>query len=200
MQRVLRFQRSISPPHRCTSLVLPYLLPHHSVRSFSRIASAPFHHQSQQQQQQHQRDQQAPSPPSVKIKALDHIVLTVGSIARTLQFYSSHLGMTSQTFTSAANPSEKRHSLVFGAQKINLHLRGHEFEPKARTPVPGSADLCLLTEMPVEEARRALEASGVEVLRLGEEGENEDGIVERVGARGSLRSFYCRDPDGNLIE
>lgn len=43
-----------------------------------------------------------------------------------------------------------RKALRFGHQKFNLHEAGKEFEPKARRPVPGSADFCLITAEPLE--------------------------------------------------
>lgn len=66
----------------------------------------------------------------------------------------------------------------------------------------GSADLCFVTDVDVRIVRRGWVREGVvEVLRLGEEEEEDgDGCVVRTGARGRLRSFYCRDLDGNLIE
>ncbi|KAH9815706.1 Virulence protein [Teratosphaeria destructans] len=116
------------------------------------------------------------------VKAIDHVVLTVKSIPQTVEFYTTRLGMKHET-----------HALSFGNQKLNLHLSGHEFEPKAGRVQPGSEDLCFITDHPVEEVHKAWAAAGLEILESGE-------IVDRTGAVGKLRSVYTRDPDGNLIE
>ena len=86
---------------------------------------------------------------------------------------------------------EGRKALHFGCQKINLHLAGHEFEPKAAHPTPGSADLCFLCERPVAEISERLAWLGHPVIA---------GPVSRTGATGPIRSIYTRDPDGNLVE
>jgi catechol 2,3-dioxygenase-like lactoylglutathione lyase family enzyme len=86
---------------------------------------------------------------------------------------------------------EGRRALAFGDQKLNLHQAGREFEPKARTPVPGSADLCFTTEIPLDEVVAHLRGVGVAI---------ELGPVDKIGARRPLHSVYFRDPDGNLIE
>lgn len=84
---------------------------------------------------------------------------------------------------------------MYGAQKINLHQKGSEFEPKATVALPGTADLCFLVEdgVSLEDALRGFQQDGIGVL----EGEK---VVDRTGARGPMRSIYVRDPDGNLIE
>jgi len=121
----------------------------------------------------------------MRVLALDHLVLTVRSIEATCAFYSSVLGMEVVTF------GEGRKALAFGSQKINLHERGKEFEPKAGRPTPGSADLCFLTDAPLSEVIEHLNSLDVPIL---------DGPVARTGAVGPLRSVYFRDPDANLIE
>ena len=121
----------------------------------------------------------------MRIDRLDHLVLTVADLDRTVVFYRDVLGMQEVSF------GEGRRAVAFGHSKINLHLAGHEFEPKACRPTPGSADLCLVTEDPLEQVQSELAGHGVGV---------EEGPVQRTGARGPLRSVYLRDPDGNLVE
>lgn len=121
----------------------------------------------------------------MKIKSIDHIVLTVSDIAQTCRFYSQILGMEEITF------SNDRKALKFGSQKINLHLEGHEYEPIARQPTPGSADICLIVETSLSEVIMLLKNYGIPIV---------DGPIERTGAQGRLISIYIRDPDGNLLE
>jgi catechol 2,3-dioxygenase-like lactoylglutathione lyase family enzyme len=116
---------------------------------------------------------------------LDHIVLTVRSVDATCDFYASAVGLEVRMF------GDGRRALQIGQQKINLHEAGHEFEPKALRPTPGSGDLCLVTDEPLEHVITRLEQLGVAI---------EEGPGERSGAVGPLRSIYVRDPDGNLVE
>ena len=121
----------------------------------------------------------------MKIDALDHLVLTVADIDVTCAFYERVLGMQTITF------GEGRKALAFGVQKLNLHQRGHEFEPKAETPTPGAIDVCFITQVPVAEVIAHLRSCDVAVL---------EGPVQRTGAQGPMVSVYFRDPDRNLIE
>lgn len=121
----------------------------------------------------------------LQIDRLDHLVLTVADIDATCAFYARALGMTMVEFAGG------RKALEFGAQKINLHQSGNEFEPKAQRPTPGSADLCFITATPLPEVQRHLAAAGVTVI---------EGPVRRTGATGPILSVYFRDPDFNLIE
>lgn len=121
----------------------------------------------------------------MQIARLDHLVLTVADIDTTCDFYARVLGMRVVTF------GEGRKALAFGAQKINLHQHGREFEPKAQRPTPGSADLCFIIDTPLEEAAEHIRAAGVEII---------EGPVRRTGAQGPILSIYFRDPDANLIE
>ena len=121
----------------------------------------------------------------MQIERLDHLVLTVRDIDVTCEFYANVLGMETVTF------GEGRKALQFGQQKINLHQAGHEFEPKATVPTPGSADLCFITDTPLAAVEGHLRSQGIDIL---------EGPVARTGALGPIQSLYVRDPDGNLIE
>ena len=121
----------------------------------------------------------------ISIDRIDHIVLTVFDIERTLDFYSRVLGMEPVTFAGG------RRGLSFGRQKLNLHQAGREFEPKALRPAPGAIDLCFITESPLEDVMASLREHGVAII---------EGPVDKTGALGPMKSVYFRDPDGNLIE
>ncbi|EPQ77852.1 VOC family protein [Mycobacterium marinum] len=121
----------------------------------------------------------------MRIHRLDHLVLTVADIDATIRFYTRVLGMEQETFGGG------RRALRFGWSKINLHQRGAEFEPKAQRPTPGSADLCLIVEDPMDAVAAQLHAAGVPIV---------DGPVQRTGACGPIISLYVRDPDNNLVE
>ncbi|GAA1460081.1 VOC family protein [Williamsia maris] len=122
---------------------------------------------------------------TMQIESLDHLVLTVADPDATVRFYTDVLGMTEHTFGSG------RTALLFGRSKINLHRAGHEFEPKADRPTPGSADLCFLVATPIADIVEQLDAAGVPIV---------EGPVSRTGATGDILSVYVRDPDNNLIE
>ncbi|MGL4242158.1 MAG: VOC family protein [Beijerinckiaceae bacterium] len=121
----------------------------------------------------------------MKIDRIDHIVLTIADIAATRRFYCDALGMELVTF------GEGRHALAFGRQKINLHIAGKEFEPKAVKPTPGSGDICLISEQPLSAWMEHLTRQGVAI---------EVPPSPRTGATGPIMSIYLRDPDGNLVE
>ena len=120
------------------------------------------------------------------ITYLDHLVLTVKSLAVTCDFYAKILGMEIITF------GNDRKALRFGQQKINLHEKGREIAPMANFPTMGSTDLCFISATPVEYVLQELQDNNIPVL--------EGGIVERTGVTGKIRSVYFRDPDGNLLE
>ena len=122
----------------------------------------------------------------IRIAGIDHVVLTVSNLPATVDFYERVLGMRPYTFADGT-----RTALAFAGQKFNLHELGREILPNAKVARPGSADLCLLVETPMDQVVAQLEAHGVEA---------EQGPAAADGATGPLNSVWIRDPDGNLIE
>ncbi|MDM0056610.1 VOC family protein [Variovorax fucosicus] len=119
------------------------------------------------------------------IDHLDHLVLTTTDEKACIGFYVDGLGMSLESF------GEGRQAFRFGNQKINLHVKGKEFEPKAHTPVPGALDLCFIASMPLDDVMAELQRKGLTIV---------EGPVMRTGAVARIRSVYLRDPDLNLIE
>jgi len=122
----------------------------------------------------------------ISVDRLDHIVLTVADIDKACEFYGRVLGMEKIVFGTPA-----RVALGFGQQKINLHPIVNDYDTKARHPLPGSADICLITVVPLNDVIDHLRACGIDII---------EGPIAKSGAMGPLNSVYFRDPDGNLIE
>jgi catechol 2,3-dioxygenase-like lactoylglutathione lyase family enzyme len=117
------------------------------------------------------------------IDHLDHLVLTTARRDACVDFYTRVLGMQLESFIVGTPP--------FGQQKINLHVQGSEFEPKAHLPVPGALDLCFIATIPLDQVIARLGAANWPIV---------EGPVMRTGATRKIRSVYVRDPDFNLIE
>ena len=122
------------------------------------------------------------------IDHVDHIVLTTRDRDACIRFYTGVLGMKLEKFRT---PTEDRLALKFGEQKINLHVWGAEFEPRAHVAVPGSLDLCFIASVPLDEVAARLKSKNIAII---------EGPVKKTGATGPLRSVYVRDPDLNLVE
>jgi catechol 2,3-dioxygenase-like lactoylglutathione lyase family enzyme len=129
---------------------------------------------------------------TVEVHALDHLVINVADVARSAEWYRKVLGMEVKVFDPGQGGTP-RTSLMFGNQKINVRPRDADKVEwfTADHEAAGSDDLCFLTSAAPAEVVAHLNACGVAI---------EEGPVAKQGARGTLRSVYCRDPDGSLIE
>ena len=121
---------------------------------------------------------------------IDHVVITVFDINKSVHFYSNILGMELQEFLSSTD-NRKRKSLKFGRQKINLHEASKPFKPHSNKPLPGTMDICFLSEIDVSDWIKIFDKFDIKI---------EDGPVQKTGANGQIISIYVRDPDKNLIE
>ncbi|QFT84431.1 Virulence protein [Halomonas sp. THAF12] len=119
------------------------------------------------------------------LSGLDHLVITVTDIPRAVDFYTRVLGL------DVRYRDQERVDLMLGDMALRLHWTATDIQPRAATPTPGSLDLCLRSQLPLDEVQRHLEALSIEV---------ELGPVSRQGAIGEIESLYLRDPDGNLLE
>lgn len=130
----------------------------------------------------------APPIRLTRARDIDHFALIVADIGRTVEFYERVLGMRAVEFEFRGR---RRTALRFGEHKRNLHEPGTAEAPMPRVAQPGSVDLCLLVDDPVERIAEELSHLGVEIVH---------GPDRADGATGELNSVWVRDPDGNLIE
>jgi catechol 2,3-dioxygenase-like lactoylglutathione lyase family enzyme len=124
------------------------------------------------------------------IDHLDHLVLTTCDEAACVDFYTRVMGMQLESFIGGTPPVQRK-AFRYGNQKINLHVRGKEHDPKAHLPVPGALDLCFIASVPLAQVIDNLQRAQWPIL---------EGPVMRTGATQKIRSVYVRDPDLNLIE
>lgn len=119
------------------------------------------------------------------LAGLDHLVVTVTDMGRAVDFYSRVLGL------DVRYRDAQRVDLMLGDTALRLHQTDTDIAPISATPTPGSLDLCLRCQLPLDEFMDHLKALSVTI---------ELGPVERQGATGAIESVYLRDPDGNLLE
>ena len=124
------------------------------------------------------------------IDHLDHLVLTTAHETECVDFYTRVLGMRLESFIGGTPPVERK-AFKFGNQKINLHIKGREFEPKAELPTPGALDLCFIADRSLDVVIAKLNQEGWPII---------EGPITRTGATSKINSIYVRDPDQNLIE
>jgi catechol 2,3-dioxygenase-like lactoylglutathione lyase family enzyme len=120
------------------------------------------------------------------IDRLDHFVLTTAQPDGIIRFYTEVLGMQLETFRNG-----KRLALKFGRSKINIHVKGEKYDPKAHAPDTGTLDFCFIASVPLEQVIASLEKHEVAII---------EGPCIKSGAMGDIRSVYFRDPDLNLVE
>ena len=127
----------------------------------------------------------------MKLEKIDHVVITVKDLNKTIDFYTNILGMKLEEFYSSLNNDQIRYAVSFGSQKINIHEEKKPLKPNALKPSSGSMDICFISKNKINDWVNYLVEKGVNI---------EIGPEKKTGALGPILSIYIRDPDFNLIE
>ena len=127
----------------------------------------------------------------MKLEKIDHVVITVKNLNKTIDFYTNILGMKLEKFSSSLDKDQIRHAVNFGSQKINIHEEKKPIKPNALNPSSGSMDICFISKNKINDWVNHLEKKGIKI---------EIGPEKKSGALGPILSIYIRDPDFNLIE
>mgnify|MGYP003346932023 FL=1 len=127
----------------------------------------------------------------MKLEKIDHVVITVKDLNKTIDFYTNALGMKLEKFSSSLDNNQIRFAVSFGSQKINIHEEIKPIKPNALNPSSGSMDICFISKNKINEWVHHLVKKGINI---------EIGPERKTGALGPILSIYVRDPDFNLIE
>ena len=127
----------------------------------------------------------------MKVEKIDHVVITVKDLNKTIDFYTNALGMKLEKFSSSLDNNQIRYAVSFGSQKINIHEEKKPIKPNAFNPSSGSMDICFISKNMIEDWVNYLKQNKINI---------EIGPEKKTGALGSILSIYIRDPDFNLIE
>ena len=127
----------------------------------------------------------------MKLEKIDHVVITVKNLNKTINFYTNILGMKLEEFSSSLDNDQIRYAVSFGSQKINIHEEKNTIQPNALNPSSGSMDICFISQNKINDWMTHLEKKGINI---------EFGPEQKTGALGPILSIYIRDPDFNLIE
>ena len=127
----------------------------------------------------------------MKLQKIDHVVITVKDLNKTIDFYTNILGMKLEKFSSSSNDNQIRYAVSFDSQKINIHEEKKPIKPNALNPCSGSIDICFISKNKINDWIHHLVKKGINI---------EIGPEKKTGALGPILSIYIRDPDFNLIE
>ena len=127
----------------------------------------------------------------MKLENIDHVVITVKDLNKTIDFYTNILGMKLEKFFSSLDNNQIRYAVSFGSQKINIHEEKKPIKPNALNPCSGSMDICFISKNKINDWIYHLVKKGINI---------EIGPEKKTGALGPILSIYIRDPDFNLIE
>ena len=127
----------------------------------------------------------------MKLEKIDHVVITVKDVKKTIDFYTNILGMKLEKFSSSLDDNQFRYAVSFGSQKINIHEEIKPIKPNALNPSSGSMDICFISKNNINDWVHHLAKKGINI---------EIGPERKTGALGPILSIYIRDPDFNLIE
>ena len=127
----------------------------------------------------------------MKLEKIDHVVITVKDLKKTIDFYTNALGMKLEKFSSSLDDNQFRYAVSFGSQKINIHEEIKPIKPNALNPSSGSMDICFISKNKINDWVHHLVKKGINI---------EIGPERKTGALGPILSIYIRDPDFNLIE
>ena len=127
----------------------------------------------------------------MKVEKIDHVVITVKDLNKTIDFYTNILGMKLEKFSSSLDDNQFRYAVSFGSQKINIHEEIKPIKPNALNPYSGSMDICFISKNKINDWVHHLVKKGIDI---------EFGPDKKTGALGPILSIYIRDPDFNLIE
>ena len=127
----------------------------------------------------------------MKVEKIDHVVITVKDLNKTIDFYTNALGMKLEKFSSSLDNNQIRYAVSFGSQKINIHEEKKPIKPNALNPSSGSMDICFISKNKINDWVHHLVKKGINI---------EIGPEKKTGALGPILSIYIRDPDFNLIE
>ena len=130
----------------------------------------------------------------IKIIGLDHIVLNVGDIDRSLKFYTEVLGLTGERVEQFRAGKVSFPSVRINASTIiDLFPRKDGADKTTAEKVDGNLNhFCLVVG--AESFAAVLDLLQQHKIAIRE------GPVSRWGAQGQATSVYFLDPDGNEIE
>lgn len=128
---------------------------------------------------------------SIVITGFDHVAVTTTKLHAFCDYYARVLdARVEEEYEIGGTIVVKR--LAIGEAMFNVHQQGNGVDLVAKSPTPGSVDLCFRWDGKIGHIKAQLESRGVEVI---------EGPVARTTSDGTPSiSVYFRDLDGNLVE